>query len=219
MCAVMIVLCFVSCSNDENNKTDLSNDITPENILTRDEFSGEIISGEDLQNQDEVTDNSDYSYSSDNSDNTSLPTDKSQAETSSDKVSTSELVEQLKNSDVVTYYSDNPGNSYICAVSEKYGADKSNLVALIKTNAIYPGAMVLEFNGKRDSEGKLVFSRKTLVAVYDINGTDGTIRKASKIISEIDGYTEEESKTTIKITEWFVLGKLDELRETRVYPE
>lgn len=158
----------------------------------------------------------------DNTSNSSIKnpsTENTTNESQDNKVSTSEVLDKLKDSDIVTYYSDNPNNKYICAVADKYGVDKSCLVALIKTNAVYPGANVLQFTGERDENGKLVFSKKTFVAIYDISDTDGTIKRASRNNSENDGFTEDESEKTFMLFEMFVIRKLDDMRENKVYPE
>ena len=68
-----------------------------------------------------------------------------------------EDIEKLQQSNAEVYFSDNPNNKYIVRVVDKYGVDPSNLVALVKVNATFPSAMVLEFSGKRDANGELLY--------------------------------------------------------------
>lgn len=65
-------------------------------------------------------------------------------------------------------FSDDPGNRYINAVATKYGLDSSRLVALY-TVPENDANIVLEFDGSKDSNGKLVRTDKTLVAIYSID--------------------------------------------------
>ena len=67
-----------------------------------------------------------------------------------------EEIEKLENSEAEVFFTDNPDNEYITAISEKYGVKKENLVALIKMNAEYPTITLFEFSGKKDKNGELV---------------------------------------------------------------
>ncbi len=218
---VLLLACFTACGKNDN-KNDNADENPTENVYN-DTGANENQSNEEnstVENSDEA------SEPSKNNDSSETPTQKppvvnnQKPEPSTQKPSTgSDLEEDLKNSNVVTYYSDNPNNKYIKMVANKYGVDKSNLVALIKVNATFPGATVLEFTGDRDANGKLIFSKKTLVAMYDISDADGTIKCAHRDASKNDGYTAEESKKMFLIFELFALNSLNDMRENRVYPE
>ncbi len=65
-------------------------------------------------------------------------------------------------------FSDDPNNRYISAVATKYGLDSNKLVALY-TVPENDSNIVLEFDGSKDSNGKLIRTDKTLVAIYSID--------------------------------------------------
>ncbi len=65
-------------------------------------------------------------------------------------------------------FSDAPDNRYISSVATKYGLDSTNLVALY-TVPENDSNIVLQFDGSRDSNGKLIRTEKTLVAIYSID--------------------------------------------------
>jgi hypothetical protein len=89
---------------------------------------------------------------------------------------------------VKTYYSDNPDNRYIAAVADRYGVDRSCLVAFIRANSSTPGANVLQFRGNRDSSGNLITTADELVYVYDVFD-NGTFRKTNKDATDTEGYS------------------------------
>ncbi len=65
-------------------------------------------------------------------------------------------------------FSDAPDNRYINAVATKYGLDSNTLVALY-TVPENDSNIVLQFDGSKDSNGKLIRTEKTLVAIYSID--------------------------------------------------
>ena len=146
----------------------------------------------------------------------------SKSETPSEKATeqnANERIEALKNSDVVTYYSENPNNKYICAVAHKYNVEKGCLVALIRTKAQNQGATVLQFSGKTDENGKLLTTKDELKCVYEVDDTNGTIKKASENPSENDGYSSAESKMVFMLTKQYILPELERVKKENVYPE
>lgn len=119
---------------------------------------------------------------------------------------------------VVTYISENPNNIYICRVAEKYGSDKANLIAFIKKNSSTPGATVLEFSGKTDSNGNLITTADELVYVYEISD-NGTNRRASKDGNNNDNYNKVAAKVAYSLGEKFLLPSIDEMRAERKYED
>ncbi len=119
---------------------------------------------------------------------------------------------------VVTYISENPNNTYICRVAEKYGSNKANLIAFIKKNSKTPGATVLEFSGKRDSNGDLIVTAEELKYVYDVS--DGKeIKRASSDGKNNDGYNKIVAKAAFALGEKFLLPSIDEMRRERRYED
>lgn len=119
---------------------------------------------------------------------------------------------------VVTYISENPDNTYICMVSAKYGSDKANLIAFIKTNSDFPGATVLEFSGERDANGNLITTADTLKYVYDV-ADSGSIKRASSDGLNNDGYNSITAKAAIMLGEKFFIPSIPEMREHRRYED
>lgn len=65
-------------------------------------------------------------------------------------------------------FSDDPNNKYISAVAAKYGVSAEKLVALY-TVPDNDSNIVLEFDGTKDGNGKLIRNEDTLVAIYSID--------------------------------------------------
>lgn len=119
---------------------------------------------------------------------------------------------------VVTYISENSDNHYICRVAEQYGSDKANLIAFIKKNSSTPGATVLEFSGKRDSNGNLIVTADELMYVYDVS--DGkSINRASKDGKNNDGYNKVTAKVAFALGEKFLIPSIDQMRAERRYED
>lgn len=203
LCAA-IILCFLAgCKKD-------SAQISEESSVTS--STSEISSVQSLPQEGSTSRTS----TADNN-NTTVSTTKAVQQTQ--PTTTLSALENIENSEVVTYYSENPDNKYICAVADKYGVDKSRLIALIRTNAQNPGATVLEFSGKTDSDGQLVKDGNELKAVYEVADSDGTIRKATGKMSGNDGYNFAQSLATFQLTKEFIIPQLDQMKEERTYPE
>lgn len=128
-------------------------------------------------------------------------------------------MERIENSNAETYFSDNPDNQYIIRISEKYGVDKSKLVALIKVNAEFPSATIFEFSGKKDSNGELVMTYDELVNVYEINEEKNTIIRVSKNGLNNDGVNLIEAKIYMTLVKEYLLPELPDLRENKRYLE
>lgn len=127
--------------------------------------------------------------------------------------------EKLENSNAETFFSDNPNNKYIVAVSEKYGVKKENLVALIKVNAEFPTANVLEFSGKTDENGELVMTYAELINVYNIDESNNSITKASKNLKNNDGLNYLEAKIIVTLVKEYFIPELPNLKANKRYPE
>lgn len=128
-----------------------------------------------------------------------------------------EDVSKLEQSQAEVYFSDNPNNKYIVKVVNKYGVDSSNLIALIKVNATFPSAMVLEFSGKRDANGELVMTYSELKYVYNIDESNNKLVKASKSGTDNDGISFIESKVTFVLMENYFCPELPNLRANKRY--
>ena len=102
------------------------------------------------------------------------------------------------------------------AVVNKYGADPSCLVALIRTNTDTPGATVLQFNGEKDSSGNLIKTEDTPKYVYDVRDS-GAIKKASVKKTDNDGYNYAESYVNYKLAIKYIIPQLDEMKKARTY--
>ncbi|MBE6814956.1 MAG: hypothetical protein E7522_05845 [Ruminococcaceae bacterium] len=83
-----------------------------------------------------------------------------------EKVSVEGLEEFTKTGD--NQISDSPDNEFIKLVVNEKGADAENLVAIYAIPDL-GNNFVLEFDNKRDSEGNIIRSPKTLKRIYHIN--------------------------------------------------
>lgn len=119
----------------------------------------------------------------------------------------------------ITYYSENINNKYIVEVAKKYDIDKNCLVALIRTNTDNPGATVLQFSGKKDSNNVLLKTEDELVFVYDVDDNTNTIKKASGKVKGNDGYSFAESVAVFHLTKEYILPQLDVMKKERPYQE
>ena len=130
-----------------------------------------------------------------------------------------EDMEKIENSDAEVYFTDNPENKYIIAIADKYGSKKENLIALVKVNAEFPSVYVLEFSGKRDSNGELLMTYDEFKYVYEINESKNTIVKASKNGLDNDGVNFVEAKILVTLTKEYFIPELPNLKENKRLPE
>lgn len=65
-------------------------------------------------------------------------------------------------------FSDSPDNKYIKAIAKKYKVNAKNLVALY-TVPDNDGNIVLQFDGTKDKNGKLIRNEDTLVSIFTID--------------------------------------------------
>ena len=130
-----------------------------------------------------------------------------------------EDMEKIENSNVEVFFTDNPNHKAIVAVSDKYGCKKENLVALVKVNAEFPSANVLEFSGKKDANGELVMTYDELKYVYEVNESKNTIVKASKNGLDNDGVNFIEAKILITLTKEYFIPELPNLKANKRLPE
>ena len=133
--------------------------------------------------------------------------------TSSNPFVSDEDMSKLQQSNAKVYFSDNPNNKYTVKIVNKYGVDANNVIALVKVNAQFPSGMVLEFSGKRDSNGELVMTYNELVNVYNIDDSTGKITRAGKNGS-CDGITTAEAKVTLYLVKSYFIPQLPTLKAT-----
>ncbi len=127
--------------------------------------------------------------------------------------------EKLENSNAEVFFTDNPDNEYITAISEKYGSKKENLVALIKINAEFPTITIFEFSGKRDKNGELIMTYDEFKFLYKIYQEDNRIIKASKSGWNNDGIGFIEAKANIFLAKKFLIPELPVLKANKPYIE
>lgn len=190
LAAVLLICTFASCGK---NGADVSETQPPASYSYKDENS-EALSQEDKASQPDIS-------------NTKPTVSQTQAPT-----------EATKENQVITYISENPNNVYICRVAEKYGSDKANLIAFIKVNSSTPGATVLEFSGKRDSNGNLIATAEELRYVYEVSD-NGTMRRASSDGKNNDGYNKVVAKAAFALAEKYMVPNIDQWRAERRYED
>lgn len=152
-------------------------------------------------------------------DKNSLSTTTTTKKSQSNPLISDEDIEKIENSNAEVFFTDNPNNKYIVAVYDKYGAKKENLVALVKVNAEFPSATVLEFSGKKDANGELLMSYEELKYVYEINEEKNTIVKASKNGLDNDGANFVEAKILVTLAKEYLIPELPNLKVNKRLPE
>ncbi len=208
LCLIFIVssvcLLCVGCSNgndDENTTTSITESITETSSTTE----------TTTENQTEKQTNSQTNVNN----STTTTTKKYQ----SNPLISDEDMEKIENSNAEVFFTDNLNNKHIVAVSDKYGSKKENLVALVKVNAEFPSATVLEFSGKTDANGELIMTYEELKYVYEINEEKNTIVKASKNGLDNDGVSFIEAKILITLTKEYFIPELPNLKVNKRLPE
>lgn len=216
LCLIFVIfsLCFlcVGCSSEKNgeNITESTTERATETSSTT-EKTTENQTEMTTENQTEKQPNS----QPDKNDSTTTTTKKSQ----SNSTLSDEDLEKIKNTNAKVYFTDNPDNPHIIAVSEKYGAKKENLVALIKVDAEFPSATVFEFSGKTDENGELIMTYEEFEYMYEINEEENTIIKISKNCTDNDGVSFVEAKMFVTLAKTYLIPELQNLRENNRYPE
>ncbi len=104
--------------------------------------------------------------------------------------------------------SDSADNKYIAAISEKYGVETKNLVALY-TVPENDSNIVLEFDGTIDDDGIVVRNKNTLVAIYSIDKKLNSKRASQK--SDLNEYSYAEMKLMFFATTEHIMPEFDEL--------
>ena len=103
-------------------------------------------------------------------------------------------------------FSDDPDNKYISAVASKYNLDKS-LLAAVYTIPDADGNMVMEFDGTKDENGKLIRDENTLKAIYTVDKSLNS-KRASKD-AKLNEYSSIESKTMFFTVTKYIIPKFE----------
>ncbi|MBQ8184116.1 MAG: hypothetical protein IJ025_09505 [Clostridia bacterium] len=99
-------------------------------------------------------------------------------------------------------FSDNADNKYIKAIVTKYGVNPENLVALY-TVPDNDGNIVLEFDGSKDSNGKLIRDESSLISIYSIDKNLNS-KRASETHS-LNEYSYGEMKVMFMTTTKYIM--------------
>ncbi len=234
-----LLFIFVGCSKDDDNvvdtestlpwmETESSTDYWNSDSTTEDNSTNDLPTIEN--NGTDHTNNNTYNPTyPNNQDNSNDNLNNNQNDNSgnngigsaipSNPFISDEDASKLEESNAEVYFSDNPNNKYIVAVVNKYGVDSNNLIALIKVNATFPSAMVLEFSGKRNANGELVMTYEELKYVYNIDESKNTLVRASKNGAGNDGVTFVESKVLFVLMEEYFCPELPNIKANKRYPD
>lgn len=212
--ALFLVSTFSGCVKPiENDNTTVES--STQDVIETESSTGETSATEEVTETEKSTEKQTYaSNESDKEVDDETTTKKSQ----SNPLISDEDLEKVENSQAEVYFSDNPNNSYIVAVVNKYNVNEKNLVALLKVNAEFPSALVFEFSGKTDENGELVMTYEELQYIYNID-ENGVITRASKTITGNDGVTFIESKMLFTIAKEYFIPELPNLKANKRYPE
>ena len=200
---VMLSLLLTGCTDNKNE--DNTTTTTTENRVDASSTTTETTTQKQTETQTTIQNN-----------NTTTTTTKKYQ---SNPLISDDDMEKIENSNAEVFFTDNPENKYIVAVSDKYGLKKENLVALVKVNAEFPSVYILEFSGKKDANGELVMTYDELRYMYEINESKNTIVKASKNGLDNDGVNFIEAKILITLAKEYFIPELPNLKENKRLPE
>ncbi|MBR5321343.1 MAG: hypothetical protein IKU41_05840 [Clostridia bacterium] len=200
---VMLSLLLTGCTDNKNE--DNTTTTTTENRVDASSTTTETTTQKQTETQTTIQNN-----------NTTTTTTKKYQ---SNPLISDDDMEKIENSNAEVFFTDNPENKYIVAVSDKYELKKENLVALVKVNAEFPSVYILEFSGKKDANGELVMTYDELRYMYEINESKNTIVKASKNGLDNDGVNFIEAKILITLAKEYFIPELPNLKENKRLPE
>lgn len=103
-------------------------------------------------------------------------------------------------------FSDSADNKYINAIVKKYGVNPENLVTLY-TVPDNDGNIVLEFDGSKGSDGKLIRNESTLIAIYSIDKNLNS-KRASETLS-LNEYSYGEMKVMFMTTTKYIMPEFE----------
>lgn len=106
------------------------------------------------------------------------------------------------------YFTDDADNKFIQAVVQKYGCDPARL-ACIYVVPEGDSNHVFEFNGRTDSNGKLIRNKRTLKYVYTLNANCSEITRAGGATGN-DGLTAAQGLVIMQLTKELILPKFEE---------
>lgn len=201
---LMLSVVLVGCSE----KTDVESTTTTKNVTESSTTEATTEKQTEKQTENQTENRTD--------ENTSTTTTK---KNQSNSLISNEDMEKIENSNAEVYFTDNPENKYIVRVADKYNLKKENLIALVKVNAEFPSVYVLEFSGKKDSNGELLMTYDEFKYIYEINESKNTIVKASKNGFDNDGVNFVEAKILVTLTKEYFIPELPNLKENKRLPE
>ena len=119
--------------------------------------------------------------------------------------SESTSVKELKKTGEMEF-SDSKDNKYVKAIADKYSVDPQ-LLAAIYTVPDNDGNIVLQFDGSKDGNGKLIRTEDTLVAIYSIK-KDFTSKRAS-LDDALNEYPSGERTVMFMYTTKYIMPKFE----------
>ena len=106
-------------------------------------------------------------------------------------------------------FSDDKNNRYIDAVSQKYGINSENLVALY-TVPENDSNLVLEFDGSKNADGTLTRNTDTLIAIYSIDKALNSKRASED--RKLNEYSYGEMKVMFFSTTTYIMPEFEEFK-------
>lgn len=219
ICILLCLTIFI-CSgcrnkNDDNNTTTTTEfSTTEQTVETSSVFDESTESATDTESLTQnTTENQTDSHTVENDSTTTTK------KNPNNSLLSDEDIDKLENSDAEVFFTDNPENKYIIAVSQKYGAKKENMVALIKVNGEFPTVTLFEFSGKKDKNGDLLMTYSELKFIYKIDQSNNTVLRVSKSGINNDGVTLAEAKVYLFMAKTYLIPELPNLKANKPYIE
>lgn len=206
-----LIFAFAGCGikdNTDNNATHSSTDTTlyyeeTESILST---QMQIITSSQQQEESEITFTQTVSDSVEIIPPASVPTPSLEPETEATTLpQTTKTYEKTGE----MAFSDDKNNRYIDAVSQKYGVDSENLVALY-TVPENDSNLVLEFDGSKNADGTPIRNKNTLIAIYSIDKSLNSKRASEN--RNLNEYSYGEMKVMFFSTTTYIMPEFEEFK-------
>ncbi len=207
MSLFLAVMLLCSCGrngDNEETKYEISNQTTQEASTDDSAYSGNVLQSAIVSAEESEVSSADKTPEKDSStrsssDITASVTNAGTTASVTNAGTTGNSLEGTTDVQANMLFSDSPDNKYIKAVVKKYGVKAENLAA-IYTDTSSNANTVLEFDGTKDENGKLIRTKNTLIGIYSVDDSDMSI-----ICASLDEEKTEHSKTNTVLAFYMVI--------------
>ena len=206
-----LIFAFAGCGL-QNNSDNNTNPSSTKNAQYSEESENtpstqmQIITSSEQQEESEITFTQSVSDSVEITPPATVPTPSIEPETEATTLpQTTKIYEKTGE----MAFSDDSGNRYIDAVSQKYGVNSENLVALY-TVPENDSNLVLEFDGSKNADGTPIRNKSTLIAIYSIDKALNSKRASED--RKLNEYSYGEMKVMFFSTTTYIMPEFEEFK-------